>query len=322
MLCIHCGHEIADNAVYCVWCGTSLVGDATPRESYEFPQDQSLSGSAANTIGMASTVRTVNPVRPSDAARRTSGTPRHASTTSGMKTQNEFTYRTSRPIVTKKPRSKAPAIVGAAAAVALVSGIATNGFGLLNESDASSSSSSAATQIVVSQSGEAASSETTASTGSQAGAAAATASASMKAIASNATSAAANLAKAASSASAAATTVPAAGDNPITPHETTIAEPEAPSSYSGGSPTYPFWGVWVGAYKVQGNAEKTVARLQGMGYSAYMLMSSEWTNLNQDDYHVVTAGVYDSEADARAALAGVKSAGYETAYVRYSGSLK
>ena len=80
--------------------------------------------------------------------------------------------------------------------------------------------------------------------------------------------------------------------------------------------------MWVGAYKVQANAEKTVANLQNWGYSAYMLVSSDWTNLNQDTYYVVTAGVYGSEAEARAALSGVKSTGYESAYVRYSGSLK
>ena len=94
------------------------------------------------------------------------------------------------------------------------------------------------------------------------------------------------------------------------------------SNYSDDDPTSPFWLVQVGAFKERANAERALSNLRTKGYSAHILVSSEWTDLNQDNWYVVTAGVYGSRSEAEGALSGVRSSGYSSAFVRYSGSLK
>ena len=58
--------------------------------------------------------------------------------------------------------------------------------------------------------------------------------------------------------------------------------------------------------------------MAGSGFMAQVYITTDWSNLNSDTYYVVTAGTYDTEEDANAALDSVRSYCAD-AYVKYSG---
>ena len=57
------------------------------------------------------------------------------------------------------------------------------------------------------------------------------------------------------------------------------------------------------------------------GYNGIVFLTSEWENLNQDDWYAVSIGIYYSKEDAESILAIVKKK-YSDAYIKYSGNYK
>ena len=86
----------------------------------------------------------------------------------------------------------------------------------------------------------------------------------------------------------------------------------------------PFWGIWVGAFSVAANAEQRLAEIKKEGYpDARMVRSYTYSNLNHaQNYYLVTAGIYSSEAAAKADIQAALDAGYKDAYVKHTGSLQ
>ena len=84
----------------------------------------------------------------------------------------------------------------------------------------------------------------------------------------------------------------------------------------------PFWGVWVGAFNSKANAEARQQEMRNLGYpDPRIYWSADYSNLNQDGYWVVAAGIYDSESNAKYHMDKAKSA-YSDTYVKYSGNHK
>ena len=81
-----------------------------------------------------------------------------------------------------------------------------------------------------------------------------------------------------------------------------------------------FWGVWIGAFGSYENAQKRVAEANAAGLPAQIFMSTDWSNLQQTGYYVVSAGTYGDEATAREVLERAKSAGFGDAWVRNTGN--
>ena len=81
--------------------------------------------------------------------------------------------------------------------------------------------------------------------------------------------------------------------------------------------------MWVGAFSNKSNAEKALADMRNAGYpDPRMYWSQDYTNLNQDGYWVVAAGIYRDEDGARGHMQAAINAGYSDAYVKYSGNHK
>lgn len=82
----------------------------------------------------------------------------------------------------------------------------------------------------------------------------------------------------------------------------------------------PFYGVWIGASKSESDAQDIANAATSKGFSAGCVLSSNWSNLNQDPWWCVTAGYCSSESEAKALCDKAKAAGYPDAYVKYSGN--
>ena len=80
----------------------------------------------------------------------------------------------------------------------------------------------------------------------------------------------------------------------------------------------PFYGIWYGASKSRNEMEDFAAKMRAQGFDAQVFATTDWANLNQELWYVVTAGAYATEADAASHLAGVQ-AYYADAYIKYSG---
>jgi len=85
------------------------------------------------------------------------------------------------------------------------------------------------------------------------------------------------------------------------------------------SDNHPFWGVFVYASKDLDEAVKYADEVKAKGFDADYLDTPSWSGLNKDLWIVVTAGKYDTKEEAEEALEDVKAAGYDNAYVRYTG---
>ena len=118
------------------------------------------------------------------------------------------------------------------------------------------------------------------------------------------------------------------GSLPTAPQSSTTSEAAASSDTSTSeTPTAtvhkdgaPFYGVWIGRFRNFENATAFQQQARAAGVDAQILMTTDWANLNPKDYYVITAGMYDDEASAQAALPGAKAAGYDGAYIKYSGA--
>lgn len=81
----------------------------------------------------------------------------------------------------------------------------------------------------------------------------------------------------------------------------------------------PFWGIWTFASKDYDECVPYVAEARARGIDARITTTGEWGNLNEEPWYVVTMGTYATEDEAEEALGDVLSAGYDDAYVKYSG---
>lgn len=80
----------------------------------------------------------------------------------------------------------------------------------------------------------------------------------------------------------------------------------------------PFYGVFCYASEDEDDATEYCMGLWDKGYYVSWEMSSDWSNLNQEDYYVVSLGRYESEERAEEVLDYFKDE-YPDAYIKYSG---
>jgi len=88
-----------------------------------------------------------------------------------------------------------------------------------------------------------------------------------------------------------------------------------------------FWGIWVSASRDRIEGERTLTQVldrffESEGLGAGLVTTSSWSNLNPDVWHAVCVGPFLSQAEAEAALAAVRAAGYSDAYVKFSGAIR
>ena len=82
-----------------------------------------------------------------------------------------------------------------------------------------------------------------------------------------------------------------------------------------------FYGIWTYASKELNLAQVFADEFDVDGYNGIVFLTSEWENLNQDDWYAVSIGIYYSKEDAESILAIVKKK-YSDAYIKYSGNYK
>ena len=80
----------------------------------------------------------------------------------------------------------------------------------------------------------------------------------------------------------------------------------------------PFYGIWVSASKSHDDAQRVSDEVTSNGFNGYVEITTDWSNLNSEEWYVVTAGKYASESEAKNELSNVKKV-YPDAYVKYSG---
>jgi septal ring-binding cell division protein DamX len=100
------------------------------------------------------------------------------------------------------------------------------------------------------------------------------------------------------------------------------ATQEAPKEESESPSMSPFFGVWVTGSKDPNECEAVAAELTEKGFAGKVYVTTDWENLNQEKWYVVSAGEYPTEGEAEQILAQVKAEGYADAYVKYTGSHK
>lgn len=93
-------------------------------------------------------------------------------------------------------------------------------------------------------------------------------------------------------------------------------------SASSGVPTSAFWGIWANASKDEAEMEAEARRIKSdYGLDAFVVLTTDWSNLNSEPWYCVSLGSYSSEDAANAALAQAHAV-YSDAYVKYSGAKK
>ena len=83
----------------------------------------------------------------------------------------------------------------------------------------------------------------------------------------------------------------------------------------------PFYGIWVYASKSSNEATSFANDVSLSGFNGYTENTIHWSNLNDEEWYVVTAGKYSTENEANHQLSAVKKK-YPDAYVKYSGEYK
>ena len=109
----------------------------------------------------------------------------------------------------------------------------------------------------------------------------------------------------------AASSAPVADEPQSTPNEN---EPEF--NYN-----TPFYGIWVYASISCNEASSFANDVSLSGFNGYTENTIHWSNLNDEEWYVVTAGKYSTENEAIKKLSAVKKK-YPDAYVKYSGEYK
>lgn len=81
----------------------------------------------------------------------------------------------------------------------------------------------------------------------------------------------------------------------------------------------PFYGIWIFASKDGSEAENSKKDATSKGFAAETFVTTDWSNLNDDSWFVVTTGIYQDETAAKKALNRVFDY-YPDAYIKYSGT--
>lgn len=81
----------------------------------------------------------------------------------------------------------------------------------------------------------------------------------------------------------------------------------------------PFFGIWCYDSKNVEEAVEFSNKMSEKGIEPEVFVTTDWSNLNNEQYYVVTAGMYESEDLADDNLNSIKSTGYNDAYIKYSG---
>lgn len=114
---------------------------------------------------------------------------------------------------------------------------------------------------------------------------------------------------------------PAAKPEPDPAPETTTS-PEPAAATEAAAQDEAFWGVWIGAFSERQNAQERADLASGLGFSDVRIeFSSDWAELNQAGYYVVSVGTYSSQAEAEGVLPSAQRH-FSDAYVKYSGAHK
>ena len=79
-----------------------------------------------------------------------------------------------------------------------------------------------------------------------------------------------------------------------------------------------FYGVWTQASKNLSEINKYKTDLEAKGLKCSVFLTSEWKNLNKEEWYAISVGVYSSKKEAKSNLKNVQ-ANYSDAYVKYSG---
>ena len=79
-----------------------------------------------------------------------------------------------------------------------------------------------------------------------------------------------------------------------------------------------FYGVWAQASQDLSKAKKYKADLEAKGWKCSIFLTSEWKNLNKEDWYAISVGIYSSKTEAENNLKNIQ-ADYADAYVKYSG---
>ena len=90
-------------------------------------------------------------------------------------------------------------------------------------------------------------------------------------------------------------------------------------SSEGGEAHEPFYGVWVVGTHDPDEAQRYADALQDAGFDGAVYVTTDWSNLNTEHWYVVSAGEFKKEEEAEKALSKVHSAGWQDAYVKYTG---
>ena len=83
--------------------------------------------------------------------------------------------------------------------------------------------------------------------------------------------------------------------------------------------TSPFWGVWAYASKDSDEALEFAGQAEDQGFDAEVFLTTDWSNLNDEPWFVVSLGCFDTEEAASGTLDRAHEAGYADAYAKYSG---
>lgn len=87
---------------------------------------------------------------------------------------------------------------------------------------------------------------------------------------------------------------------------------------SGSDDITPFYGIWCFASQKQSEAYNFANELSDDGWNALVVTTTDWSNLNNEKWYVVSAGVYDTYDAASKELDDIKSI-FPSAYIKYSG---
>jgi len=82
-----------------------------------------------------------------------------------------------------------------------------------------------------------------------------------------------------------------------------------------------FYGIWCGASKEYAGAEEIADILKASGFEADIFITTDWDNLNAEQWYVVSAGKYYEEKDAEKNLPIIKEV-FGNAYIKFSGKHK
>lgn len=82
-----------------------------------------------------------------------------------------------------------------------------------------------------------------------------------------------------------------------------------------------FYGIWCGASKEYAGAEEIADILKASGFEADVFITTDWDNLNTEQWYVVSAGRYYEEEDAEKNLPSIKEV-FGNAYIKFTGKHK